>query len=197
MASSSTSVNNIDLSFAPTVQLNVMPDAHPDVPTIHPDILVVHPDMPAVHPDVWQPTFTFDDRPITIHDTVKLHDSTAMAVAKGLATPRDQTLLADRSDFDAINNSLAYSIQGAASVSDMARRLSDRNVEMKILRNQVGALQQRLKYYKQKHVNLKKKNTKPKKLVVLFAEDRGVKVVEMEKTARHLQQQHEKLQVDV
>ncbi|XP_059448805.1 uncharacterized protein LOC132179990 isoform X2 [Corylus avellana] len=167
MASSSTSVNNIDLSFAPTVQLNVMPDAHPDVPTIHPDILVVHPDMPAVHPDVWQPTFTFDDRPITIHDTVKLHDSTAMAVAKGLATPRDQTLLADR------------------------------NVEMKILRNQVGALQQRLKYYKQKHVNLKKKNTKPKKLVVLFAEDRGVKVVEMEKTARHLQQQHEKLQVDV
>ncbi|XP_059445029.1 uncharacterized protein LOC132176889 [Corylus avellana] len=172
MASSSSSVNNIDLSIALAIQLNVMPDAHPDIPAVHPDVLVVHPDVLAVHPDVWQPTFTFDDRPITIHDTVVLHDSTAVAVAKGLATPRDQTLLADRSDFDAINNSLAYSIQGAASVSDMARRLSVRNVEIKILRNQVEVLQQQLKYYKQK-------------------------VVEMEKTAGHLQQQHEKLQVDV
>jgi hypothetical protein len=43
-----------------------------------------------------------------------------MVVAKGLITLQDQRLLANRSDVDAVNNSLAFSIQDATSVSDMA-----------------------------------------------------------------------------
>jgi hypothetical protein len=42
-------------------------------------------------------------------------------MAKGIITPRDENLLADRSDAEAINDSMAFSIQGATSVSKMAR----------------------------------------------------------------------------
>jgi chromosome segregation ATPase len=92
---------------------------------------------------------------------------------------------------------LAFSIQGAASVSDMARRLSARNEEMKILRNQVGVLKQPLKHYKQKYMDLKQENDELKKLVESYAEDLGIKVVEMEMTTAYLEQQQKKLQVDV
>jgi hypothetical protein len=125
------------------------------VPDVHPEVLVIHPNMPAIPPNAWQPNFTSENRPITIHDSVMLHDSTVVAMARGLATPRDQTLLVDKSDSDAINNSLAYIIQGVVSTSDLARRLYIENEKMKILRNQIGVLQQLLKSYKQKHMELK------------------------------------------
>jgi 2C-methyl-D-erythritol 2,4-cyclodiphosphate synthase len=174
-----------------------VPVAHPELPVAHSDIPVDHPNKLAIHPDVWQPTFVFDNRPITIHDSVMLNNLIAMAVAKGLVTPRDQRLLANRSDADAINDSLAFSIQGAASIFDMARRLSVRNKKMKILRNQVGVLKRLLKNYKQKHMDLKRENNELKKLVVSYAEDLGIKVVEMENTTTRLQQQPKRLQVNV
>jgi hypothetical protein len=65
-------------------------------------------------------SLTFDNRPITLHDSVLLHDSTAVAVAKGFVLPRDRALLTDKSDTDVVNDSLAFSIQGAVSTSDMA-----------------------------------------------------------------------------
>jgi hypothetical protein len=136
MVASLSSVN-IDLNVTPTEEPIVMPNVQPKLPIVelevhvaHPNIPADHPNEPAVHPDVWQPTFVFDNRPITIHDFVMLNNSIAMAMAKGLVTPRDQRLLADRSDADAVNDSLAFSIQGAASVFDMSRRLSVRNEEM-------------------------------------------------------------------
>jgi hypothetical protein len=150
MAASLSSVNNINLNVASVVQpivMPVMPNVQPDLPVVHPKVPVAHPNIPVdhpnepvVYPNVWLPTFVFDNCPITIHDSVILNDSIAIAVAKGLVTPRDQRLLVDWSDADTINNSLAFSIQGVAFVSNMARHLSDRNEEMKILRNQVGVL---------------------------------------------------------
>ena len=143
----SVAVNNIDLNVTftskPIVMHNVQLDLHvvyPEVPVVYPDIPANHPNEPVVYPNVWQPIFVFDNCPITIHHSVMLNDSIAMAMAKGLVSPRDQRLLADRSNADAINNSLAFSIQGATSISDMARRLSVKNEEIKILRNQVGVL---------------------------------------------------------
>jgi 2C-methyl-D-erythritol 2,4-cyclodiphosphate synthase len=121
-----------------------------------------------------------------------LNDSIAMAVLKGLVTPRNQRLLADRSDADAINNSLAFSIQGVASIFDMARHLSVRNEEMKILRNQVEVLKRLLKYYKQKHVDLKQENNELKNWWCRMQRTWGLKVVEMEKTIARLQQQQQK-----
>jgi hypothetical protein len=173
----------------PDVQLDV-PDAHPEVPTIHPDIL-------AMSSDVWHPNFTFDNRPITLRDSVLLHDSTALAIARGFILPHDQALLIDKSDTDAVNDSLAFSIQGAVSTSDLARRLYVRNEEIKSLRNQTGVLQRLLKYYKQKHMKLKQENTQLKKLVLSYAEYLGPKILETEKDTKRLQQQYEKLQIDV
>ena len=88
-----------------------LPTVHPEVPVAHAKIPVDHPNKSAVHLDVWQSTFVFDNRPITIHDFVMLNDSIAMAVAKGLVTSRDQRLLADTSNVDAVNNSLVFGIQ--------------------------------------------------------------------------------------
>lgn len=76
---------------------------------------------PATYPDVWQPFFIYDNRSLTIYDSAILHDSTT---SKGLVTPRDQVLLADKDETNATNNSLAFSIQSVASISNMALRLS-------------------------------------------------------------------------
>jgi 2C-methyl-D-erythritol 2,4-cyclodiphosphate synthase len=163
----------------PSVWLDV-PDAHPAVPAICPNL-----------------SLTFDNRPITLHDSVLLHDSTAVAVAKGFVLPRDRALLIDKSDTDVVNDSLAFSIQGAVSTSDLARRLLVRNEEMKSLRNQTGVLQRLLKYYKQKHMELKQENTQLKKLVLSYADNLGPKIEEMENDTKRIHREYEKLQVDV
>jgi len=43
-------------------------------------------------------------------DSVMLDDATATSMARGIITPRDGKLLADRSDVEAINDSMAFSI---------------------------------------------------------------------------------------
>ena len=135
MVASFSSVNTIDLNALLTAQPIVVPNARPEVSDAHPEVPVIRPDFPAMLSYVWQPNFTFDNRPITLHDYVLLHDSTTVAVAKGFVLPRDQALLIDKSDTDAINDSLAFSIQGAVLAFDLARRLHVRNEEMKSLRN--------------------------------------------------------------
>ena len=86
--------------------LNVQPElpvVHLEMPVAYPNIPTYHPNKPVVHPDIWQPTFVFDNRSITIHDSIMLNDVIAMAMAKGLVIPRDQRLLANRYDVDAVN----------------------------------------------------------------------------------------------
>ena len=65
------------------------------------------------------------------------------------------------------------------------------------MRNQAGVLQQLLKHYKQKHMELKQENSQMKKLVLSYAEGLRPKIQEMKKDTKRLQQQYEKLQVDV
>jgi hypothetical protein len=153
--------------------------------------------MPILQCLLYALSLTFDNRPITLHDSVLLHDSTAVAVAKGFVLPRDRALLIDKSDTDVVNDSLAFSIQGAVSTSDLARRLLVRNEEMGFLRNQIVVLQRMLKYYKQEHLELKQENTQLKKLVLSYADDLGPKIQEMENDTKRLHQEYEKLQVDV
>jgi hypothetical protein len=85
MVTSSPSAINLDLNLALTAQPNVMPSVWLDVPDAHPAV-------PAICPNL---SLTFDNRPITLHDSVLLHDSTAVAVAKGFVLPRDRALLID------------------------------------------------------------------------------------------------------
>jgi hypothetical protein len=93
MVDSLSTINNIDLNVALTAQPIVMPNVQLDVLDVHLEVPVVHPDMPAMPPNIWQPNFTSENHHITIHDSFMLHDSTAVAVARGLLTPRDQILL--------------------------------------------------------------------------------------------------------
>jgi hypothetical protein len=178
---------NLDLNLALTAQPNVMPSVWLDVPDAHPAV-------PAICPNL---SLTFDNRHITLHDSVMLHDSTAVAVAKGFVLPRDRALLTDKSDTDVVNDSLAFSIQGAVSTSDMARRLLVRNEEMGFLRNQIVVLQRMLKYYKQKHMELNQENIQLKKLVLSYADNLGPKIEEMENDTKRIHREYEKLQVDV
>lgn len=77
MASSSASHNNIDLNAVPDVQ-----------------------------PEVWRPSFTSPRGHLMTTDTVMLDDAVAVSVARGIILPRDQKLLADRSDDEAISDSM-------------------------------------------------------------------------------------------
>ena len=52
-----------------------------------------------------------------------MNDTTTTVVAVGIINPQDEMLLADRTDTQAINDLLAFTIQCAASVSNMGRRL--------------------------------------------------------------------------
>jgi hypothetical protein len=83
------------------------------------------------------------------------------------------------------------------STSNMARRLLVRNEEMGFLRNQIVVLQRMLKYYKQKHIELRQENTQLKKLVLSYADDLGPKVQGMENDTKRLHREYEKLRVDV
>jgi hypothetical protein len=89
---------------------------------------------PNVPPEIWRPSFLSQKGPLMTNDSVMLDDAIAASVAKGIITPRDEKLLANRTDAEAINDSMAFSIQGASSVSNMARRLHVRGNEVQALR---------------------------------------------------------------
>ena len=76
MASSTSSQNNFDL--------NVVPNAQPEV--------------------WWHPSFQSQNGPITVNDSMMMSNITATAVAVGIINPRDEMLLADRTDAQAIND---------------------------------------------------------------------------------------------
>jgi hypothetical protein len=81
MPASTSSLNNIDL--------NVVPDAQHEV---------------------WHPTFITRNRPLTINDSIMLHNQTTAAIAKEMLTLYDKGLLAHQSNAEVINDSLTFSI---------------------------------------------------------------------------------------
>jgi hypothetical protein len=76
--------------------------------------------MPDAPQEIWRPSFLSQKGHLSTNDSVMLDDAIATSVAKRIITPRDEKLLADRYDAEAINDSMAFSIQGATSVSNMA-----------------------------------------------------------------------------
>jgi len=73
--------------------------------------------------EIWRPSFLSQKSHLTTNDSMMLDDAIVISVAKGIITPRDEKLLAEKSDVEAIKDSMAFSIQGTTSVSNMARRL--------------------------------------------------------------------------
>jgi uncharacterized protein YdcH (DUF465 family) len=131
------------------------------------------------------------------NDSVMLDDAIAASVAKGIITRRDEKLLADRTDAQAIKDSLAFSIQGAASVLNMARRLHVRGNEIQALRAQVLILQQLFMDFRRRNKDLHQENRKLKKIVDSYANDLGKRYAELEKNTGRLREQHESLLVEV
>ncbi len=75
MASSTSSQNNFDLNVVPNAQ-----------------------------PEVWHPSFQSQNGPIMVNDSVMMSDITATAAVVGIINPRDEMLLVDRTDAQAIND---------------------------------------------------------------------------------------------
>ncbi|CAN6679677.1 unnamed protein product [Malus baccata var. baccata] len=65
--------------------------------------------------NIWRPYFISPTGPLTVGDSVMKNDMTAAVVARNLVTPRDNRLLARRSDELAVKESLALSVQCAGS----------------------------------------------------------------------------------
>ncbi|KAM1624522.1 hypothetical protein ACFX2K_022693 [Malus domestica] len=97
--------------------------------------------------NIWRPSFISPTGPLTIGDSMMKNDMTVAVVAKNLVTPKDNRLLAKRSNELAVKDSLALSVQCAGSVPNMAQRLfaRTRQVEMNHWRLKfVGLFQQHL-----------------------------------------------------
>ena len=100
-----------------------------------------------------------------------LNGVTATAIAAGLYTPKDGKVLAGRTDPQIIYDSMAFTIQCVASVSNMGRRLHVRNHEVRALHSQVIILQRLLKENKKKVGAFKEENKRLKKLVDSYTND--------------------------
>jgi hypothetical protein len=111
--------------------------------------------VPSAALEVWRPYFLSPNGPVTVTDSVMLSDTIATAVVASLLTPKDGRVLAERTDPQTINDSMALTIQCVASVSNMGRRLHVRNHEIRALRSQVTILQLLLKDNKKKVGELK------------------------------------------
>ena len=146
--------------------------------------------VPDAQTKIWCPSFLSQKGPVMTNDSVILDDAIAASVAKGIITPLDEKILANRTDAEAINDSMAFSIQSASSVSNMARRLHVRGNEVQELRTQVLILQRRNR-------GLQQENKELKKLVDSYANDLGKRYSELEMNNNRLQKQYEGLLLEV
>ncbi|GFY91035.1 hypothetical protein Acr_07g0012310 [Actinidia rufa] len=138
--------------------------------------------VPNVPPEIRCSSFSSQKDPLITSGSMMLDDDIAASVAKGIITPLDEKLLADRTDDEAINESMALSIQCASSVSNMARRLQVRGNEVQELRTQVLILQRRNR-------GLQQENKELKKLVDSYANDMRKKYSELEMNTNRLREQ--------
>ena len=123
---------------------------------------------------------------MSVTDSVMLNGVTATTVAAGLCTPEDAKVLTERTDPQIINNSLALTIQCAATVSNMGRRLHVRNLEVKTLRSQITILQRLLKESKKKVWQVTEENKRLKTLVDSYADDLIIRSTEQGTTTDKL-----------
>ena len=142
---------------------------------------------PSSMSKVWRAYSLSSNGPITVTDSVMLNGVTATAVAAGLCTPKDGKVLAGRTDPQIINDSMVFTIQCVAFVSNMGRRLHVRNHEVQALHSQVTILQRLLKENKKKVGEFKEENKRLKKLVDSYVNDLVTQSTEQSKTTAELQ----------
>ncbi|CAL8138510.1 unnamed protein product [Prunus armeniaca] len=131
MASSSSPPNYFNLNYAPTTTRDAK---------------------------VWCPSFVSQNRHLTVNDSVMMNDATAITVVRNFRIPMDEMLLAVRSDEEAIDDSMAFSIQSAASVSNMANHLRARANKVQELTTENSSLQRMLHESQQEVEKLEEEN---------------------------------------
>ncbi|GFS42499.1 hypothetical protein Acr_00g0080150 [Actinidia rufa] len=70
--------------------------------------------VPNVQPELRYSSSLSQKDPLMTNASVMLDDAVAASVARGIITPQDEKLLANRTDVEAINDSMALSIQCAS-----------------------------------------------------------------------------------
>ncbi|CAN6706470.1 unnamed protein product [Malus baccata var. baccata] len=106
--------------------------------------------------NIWRPSFISPTGPLTVGASVMKNDMTAAVVARNLVTPKDNRLLSRRSDELAVKESLAFSVQCAGSVSNMAQRLFARTRHVESLAAEIQSLKQEIKGLKHENKELHK-----------------------------------------
>ncbi|KAM2540132.1 hypothetical protein TB2_025348 [Malus domestica] len=95
--------------------------------------------------NIWRPLFLSPTGPLTVGDSVMKNDMTDAVVARNLLTPKDNRLISERSDELVVKDSLAFSVQCAGSVSNMAQRLFARTRQVESLAAKVISLKQEIR----------------------------------------------------
>ncbi|KAM1089881.1 hypothetical protein ACFX19_017796 [Malus domestica] len=125
--------------------------------------------------NIWRPSFISPTGPLTVGDSVMKNDMTAAVVARNLVTPRDNRLLARRSDELAVKESLALSVQCAGSVSNMAQRLYARTRHVESLAAEIQSLKEEIR-------GLKHENKQLHKLAHSYATNMKRKIDQLQET---------------
>ncbi|KAM2248950.1 hypothetical protein ACFXTI_003659 [Malus domestica] len=110
--------------------------------------------VPPSPDNIRRPSFISPTGPLTVGDLMMKNDMIAAVVARNLVTPKDNRLLAKRSDELAIKDSLALSVQCAGSVSNMAQRLFTRTRQVESLVAEVMSLKQEIRGLKHENKQL-------------------------------------------
>ncbi|KAM2295061.1 hypothetical protein ACFX1S_034906 [Malus domestica] len=110
--------------------------------------------VPPSPDNIWRPSFISPTGPLTVGDSVMKNDMTAAVVARNLVIPKDNRLLAKRSDELAVKDSLALSVYCAGSVSNMAQRLFARTRQVESLAVEVMSLKQEIRGLKHENKQL-------------------------------------------
>ncbi|KAM1217294.1 hypothetical protein ACFX2J_013494 [Malus domestica] len=125
--------------------------------------------------NIWRPSFISPTGPLTVGDSVMKNDMTAAVVARNLVTPKDNRLLARRSDELAVKESLALSVQCAGSVSNMAQRLFARTRHVESLVAEIQSLKEEIR-------GLKHENKQLHKLAHSYATNMKRKIDQLQET---------------
>ncbi|CAN6697876.1 unnamed protein product [Malus baccata var. baccata] len=125
--------------------------------------------------NIWRLSFISSTGPFTVGDSVMKNDMAAAVVARNLVTPRDNRLLARRSDELAVKESLALSVQCAGSVSNMAQRLYARTRHVESLVAEIQSLKEEIR-------GLKHENKQLHKLAHSYATNMKRKIDQMQDT---------------
>ncbi|KAM1221511.1 hypothetical protein ACFX2J_009159 [Malus domestica] len=141
--------------------------------------------VPPSPDNIWRPLFISPTGPLTVGDSVMKNDMTAAVVARNLVTPRDNRLLSKWSDELAVKDSLAFSVQCAGSVSNMAQRLFARTRQVESLAAEVMSLKQEIG-------GLKHENKQFHRLAHSYATNMKMKINKMQESDGQILLDHQK-----